>query len=62
VRHHIADRLADPLGDRLVFAGADARKLLAEPPSRREQEVPRAGGQVADAEGEECVFSKRTSE
>ena len=48
------------LGRRLGLAGAHPRQLLADPPGRGEQEVPRAGGRVDDLEIEQrALFGLR---
>jgi hypothetical protein len=62
VAHHVADGLAYVIGIGFVFAGTDFGQFLAEPPSRRQQEMSRSAGGVKDAEGEQGVFSEGLGE
>jgi hypothetical protein len=47
--YDIARGCAQGFGGGFIFACADARKLLAEPPSRRQQKMPRTAGRIANA-------------
>src|SRR6185295_2898958 len=57
MRNHVPFRRPYPLlWVRLIFPAAHTRQMFADPPRRRQQEMPRAACRVTDANTEQSVF------